>query len=79
MEAFITIAIFDYIHEIEILKHRLDQEGFQYYFENEIMSGIAPLYSTALGGIKLKIHPNDVLSVKAILEEMKFNNNLKIV
>jgi hypothetical protein len=27
MEAFITIAVFDYIHEIEILKHRLDQEG----------------------------------------------------
>lgn len=79
MEAFITIAIFDYIHEIEILKHRLDQEGFQYYFENEIMSAIAPLYSTALGGIKLKIHPNDILNVKAILEEMKFDNKLKIV
>jgi hypothetical protein len=31
MEAFITI-VFDYIHEIEILKHRLDQEGLQYYF-----------------------------------------------
>jgi hypothetical protein len=28
MEAFITIAVFDYIHEI--LKHRLDQEGLQY-------------------------------------------------
>jgi hypothetical protein len=27
MEAF-TIAIFDYIHEIEILKHILDQEEF---------------------------------------------------
>ena len=79
MEAFITIAIFDYIHEIEILKHRLDQEGLKYYFQNELMSSIAPMYSTALGGIKLKIHPNDILSVTAILQDMKYDNNLKIV
>lgn len=32
METFITIATFDYIHEIEILKHRLDHEGLQYFF-----------------------------------------------
>lgn len=79
METFITIATFDYIHEIEILKHHLDQEGLQYYFENEIMSSIAPMYSTALGGIKLKIHPNDFETVKSILQELKYNNNLKIV
>lgn len=79
METFFTIATFDYIHEIEILKHRLDQEGLQYYFENEIMSSIVPMYSTALGGIKLKIHPNDFETVKTILQEMKYNNNLKIV
>ncbi|GEL10383.1 hypothetical protein SAMN05192550_0584 [Flavobacterium glycines] len=79
METFITIATFDYVHEIEILKHRLDQESLQYFFENEIMSSIAPMYSTALGGIKLKIHPNDFQTVKAILQEMKYNNNLKIV
>ncbi|UQD55577.1 DUF2007 domain-containing protein [Flavobacterium sp. K5-23] len=79
MEAFITIAIFDYIHEIEILKHRLDQEGLKYFFENEMMSSIVPMYSNALGGIKLKIHPNDFLSVKTILQEMKYDNNLKIV
>jgi hypothetical protein len=79
MEAFITIAIFDYIHEIEILKHRLDQEGIQYYFENELMSSIVPMYTTALGGIRLKIHPNDFAIVKTILLEMKYDNNLKIV
>ncbi len=79
MEAFITIAVFDYIHEIEILKHRLDQEELQYFFENEIMSSFAPMYSTALGGIKLKIHPNDFATVKTILQEMKYDNNLKIV
>jgi hypothetical protein len=61
------------------IKHRLDQEGLQYYFQNELMSSIVPMYSTALGGIKLKIHPNDFASVKAILQEMRYDNNLKIV
>lgn len=79
MEKFITVAVFDYIHEIQILKHRLDQEELQYFFENEIMSSFAPMYSNALGGIKLKIHPNDFETVKTILQEMKYDNNLKIV
>jgi hypothetical protein len=79
MEKFITVAVFDYVHEIQILKHRLDQEELQYFFENEIMSSFAPMYSNALGGIKLKIHPNDYETVKTILQEMKYDNNLKIV
>jgi hypothetical protein len=41
------------------------------------MSSIAPFYSNALGGIKLKIHPNDFERVQSILDEL--NNNLKIV
>ncbi|MBC7847571.1 MAG: DUF2007 domain-containing protein [Flavobacterium sp.] len=77
MEEFKTIAIFNYTHEIVVLKHRLDQEGIQYYFENETMSSIAPFYSNALGGIKLKIHPNDFEKVQRILDDL--NNNLKIV
>jgi hypothetical protein len=51
------------------IKHRLDQEGLQYYFQNELMSSIVPMYSTALGGIKLKIHPNDFASVKAFCKK----------
>ena len=77
MEEFKTIAIFNYTHEIVVLKHRLEQEQIQYFFENEMMSSIAPFYSNALGGIKLKIHPNDFEKVQIILKELK--NNLKIV
>ena len=77
MEEFKTIAIFNYTHEIVVLKHRLEQEGIQYYFENETMSSIAPFYSNALGGIKLKIHPNDFEKVQEILDNL--NNNLSII
>jgi hypothetical protein len=77
MEEFKTIAIFNYSHEIVVLKHRLDQEDIQYYFENETMTSVAPLYSNALGGIKLKVHLNDFERVQIILDEL--NSNLNIV
>ncbi len=79
MEDFIIIAVFNYPHEIEILKHRLNMEGIAYYFENETTASVAPFYSVALGGIRLKIHPNDSESVKTILDELEGNNNLRIV
>jgi len=79
MEDFITIAVFSYQHEIEVLKHMLDREGIAYYFENETSLSVMPMYSIAMGGIKLKIHPNDAETVKAILDRLDDKSNLKIV
>jgi len=76
MEEFKTIAIFNYTHEIVVLKHILDQEEITYYFENETISSIAPFYSNALGGIKLKINPNDFIRVQEILDQLKTNLNI---
>ena len=59
MESFKTIAVFNYLHETVVLKHLLEQEGIPYFFENEMTLSVVPLYSAALGGIKLKVHPND--------------------
>ena len=78
MEAFEVIAIFNFTHEIIVIKHRLEQEGIAYFFENEATLGILPFYNTALGGIKLKVHPNDFEIVRLILEELK-GSNLTIV
>ncbi|HEX9151216.1 DUF2007 domain-containing protein [Flavobacterium sp. ZS1P14] len=77
MEDFQTIAIFNYSHEIVVLKHILDQEGIVYFFENEMTLSVAPFYSNALGGIKLKVHLNDFEKVQEILDHL--NNNLTIV
>lgn len=77
MESFKTIAIFYYDHETVILKHLLEQESIPYFFENEITLSVVPMYSAALGGIKLKVHPNDFERVQQILDNL--NNPLKIV
>ncbi|HOZ75869.1 MAG TPA: DUF2007 domain-containing protein [Flavobacterium sp.] len=78
MQDFITIATFNYTHEIVVLKHRLEQENIAYFFENETTLSVAPFYSTALGGIRLKVHQNDFEAVRQILEELS-GPNLKIV
>lgn len=77
MESFKTIAIFNYQHETVVLKHLLEQEEIPYYFENEMTLSVVPMYTSALGGIKLRIHPSDFERVQQILDDL--NNPLQIV
>ncbi|MFW0736758.1 MULTISPECIES: DUF2007 domain-containing protein [unclassified Flavobacterium] len=77
MESFKTIAVFNYLHETVVLKHLLEQEEIPYFFENEMTLSVVPMYTSALGGIKLKVHPNDFEEVQQILDNL--NNPLKIV
>ena len=77
MESFKTIAIFNYLHETIVLKHLLEQEEIPYFFENEMTLSVVPMYTTALGGIKLKVHPDDFEDVQQILDNL--NSPLKIV
>ena len=79
MQDFKTIAIFNYAHEIIILKTILDHEEIPYFFQNEHLIAIDPLASFAYGGIRLKVHPNDFEIVQEILDGLSENNNLKIV
>lgn len=80
MKQFITAAVFNFPHEITILKHLLEEAGVHYYFENETMADLLPMYSYALGGIKLQVHPNDLETVNYILQKLNTSgNNLKIV
>ncbi|MGX7667877.1 DUF2007 domain-containing protein [Flavobacterium pedocola] len=79
MNDFVTIAVFDYPHEITVLKHLLDQANISHYFENETIVDFAPMYSQALGGIKLKVHPDDVEAVKEIVKNLNDDSHLKIV
>jgi hypothetical protein len=77
MEEFVTIATFNFPHEIIVLKSILQNEGIAFFFQNETLISVNPLASYAYGGIQLKIHPNDFETVQKILDEL--NNNLNIV
>lgn len=70
MQEFITIAVFNFVHEITILKTILDREEIPYLFQNENLVSIDPLASIAYGGIKLKVHPNDQERVQQIIDDL---------
>ena len=77
MSEFITIATFNFAHEIIVLKSILENEGIPYLFQNENLIAVDPLATFAYGGILLKVHPKDIEKVKEILDNL--NSNLKIV
>jgi len=79
MKGFLKIAAFDNPHQYAILKTILEREHIRFFFQNETVIGLIPFYSTALGGIILKIHPEDFQEAKKILEELNYNSHLKIV
>jgi hypothetical protein len=77
MTEFETIAIFNFPHEIIVLKSILELEGIPFLFQNENLVSVNPLASYAYGGIQLKVHPNDFEKVQNILDNL--NSNLEIV
>jgi hypothetical protein len=79
MTEFVTIATFNFTYEITILKTILDNEGIPYFFQNENLISIDPLASFAYGGIQLKVHPNDVIQVKEIIDSLSGKGEMKIV
>lgn len=79
MHNFISVAVFTYPHEYAILQLLLDQQSIQYFFKNETMIHVFPLYSNALGGIHLKVHPLDRDRVLKIIEDLKYTSHLTIV
>lgn len=80
MTDFIKIAIFTYPHEYTVLKLVLEKNNIRFFFQNETVIGMIPFYSNALGGIFLKVHPNDLEQAKAILRDFSTEDeHLKIV
>ncbi|WP_291114759.1 DUF2007 domain-containing protein [Flavobacterium sp. UBA6135] len=77
MKDFVTVAVFNLPTEIAVLKTILENEGIHYFFENETIVSIDPFASIAYGGIKLKVHRNDVEVVKGILDNL--DSHLRIV
>jgi hypothetical protein len=77
MNEFKTIAIFNFPHEIIVLKSILEHEGITFLFQNENLVSVNPMASYAYGGIQLKVHPNDFKKVRDILDNL--NSNLEIV
>lgn len=80
MNKFVTIAVFTYPHEYSVLRLLFEQAELRFFFQNETAIGLVPFYSHALGGILLKVHPNDIEQAKEIIDSFNATSSpLKIV
>ena len=79
MEHYKTIAIFTYPSEYTVLQHLLEINHIRFIFENETMISVLPFHSNAIGGIRLKVHLEDVTKATEILNNLNNRSPLKIV
>lgn len=79
MEQFQTIAIFTYPSDYAVLRLLLEQHEIRHVFQNETMISVLPFHSNAIGGIRLKVHPEDIHQAKEIIQNLNDSGNLRIV
>lgn len=79
MEHYQTIAIFTYPSEYTVLEHLLQQHNIRYVFQNETMISVLPFHSNAFGGIRLKVHKEDIEQAKDIIEGLNDKTTMRIV
>ena len=58
-EKLVTIATFMFPQEAYIFKGKLESRGIQSFIEDEYITTMNWLYSTAVGGVKLKVRESD--------------------
>ncbi|KAA6302398.1 MAG: hypothetical protein EZS26_001511 [Candidatus Ordinivivax streblomastigis] len=68
-EKLVTLLTFTYPSEMYVLRSRLESEGIACLAQDELTIQVNPLYSNALGGVKLQVLESDVERALEILRE----------
>ena len=63
----ITIAKVSYIHEADLICMKLGGAGIESFIADQMMASINPLYSGAIGGIRIQIDEKDLEKAREIL------------
>jgi hypothetical protein len=69
MPTFITVAVFNYVHETFIPKARLESEGILCFVKDEISMYLQPFFASSGTGIKLQVNNEDAEDAIRILQE----------
>ncbi|HOS84212.1 MAG TPA: DUF2007 domain-containing protein [Bacteroidales bacterium] len=65
----ITIHTYTYSHEAYIAQTKLESCGIKTFLQDELTTQIIPVYSYAMGGVKLQVQEQDVEKAIEILNE----------
>lgn len=70
MDEFITIKTFSQYHELSVIRTRLEYEGIETFVPDELTVQTNPLYSNAIGGLRLQVKQSDLPAALTILKEL---------
>lgn len=69
MDDLVTILTVTYQHELIFIQGRIESEGIETFLQDEFLIQVDPLYSNAVGGIKLQVRRNDSEKALELLKE----------
>ncbi|MEO1050608.1 MAG: DUF2007 domain-containing protein [Bacteroidota bacterium] len=69
MGKFTTIATFQYPHEVQVVKGKLESEGIEVFLKDELTIQVDNFLSNAMGGVKLQVRESDINRAVPILHE----------
>jgi hypothetical protein len=69
MSDLVTVWSFSYQHQLLTIRAQMEAEGIKTYTHDELTIQIDPLFSNAIGGIKLLVDKHDVRRANEILAE----------
>lgn len=64
----ITLARATYLHEADMIRMRLEASGIKAFIPDQNTSSIQPLFSNAIGGIRIQIDENDLARAREVLK-----------
>lgn len=67
MDTYITLKTFTYPSEAYILRGKLESEGISCFLQDELTVQSNPLYSNAVGGVKLQVKEADLSEATSIM------------
>lgn len=70
-EKFYTLASFEYVADVQIVKGKLESEGIAVFLRDENTLNSDPLISNAIGGVKLQVYTKDVERAKEIYNQIR--------
>jgi len=70
-QEFITIAVFEYAADVQVLKAKLESEGIPVFLRDENTLNADPLISYAIGGVKLQVYSKDEHRALAIYDSIR--------
>jgi hypothetical protein len=72
MDRFVTVLILNNPIDLIVLRTRLEDEGIDYLVPDELTTQVNPLYSVAVGGVRLQVRESQVSEVQELLKELGY-------